>query len=400
MPLRFPKSRAVTWLLCLSLAGCAAAPPVPVASEPFCRVGGLAFYTDFESAALHGCAAGENGPVLTVAPEFAPINPSPWYAWRIMDSDPKAEVTAVTVTQRYQHGWHRYAPWISTDGLHWERLPENRLAVADDGTATLQLEVPPEGLYVAAQPPLGSSTMGQWALDLAEKNGLSAVTVARSVLGREVKAYLSEHAANEASLVLIGRQHPPEVTGGLAYQNFVERLFGDDDLAKRFRDRFTIGLVPEVNPDGVVRGYWRTNVRGMDLNRDWGPFTQPETRGVAKWLAGLNERAPLRLFIDFHSTNRDVFYMPHASDDPEPKGYSAAWLAALQSRLGDGMPDWSGENNPGLPTAKSWVRRKYGVLAMTYEVGDDTPRDRIRRVARAAAEETMKLLLETEGSAR
>jgi hypothetical protein len=37
---------------------------------------------------------------------------------------------------------------------------------------------------------------------------------------------------------------------------------------------------------------------------------------------------------------------------------------------------------------------------MTYEVGDDTPRDRIRRVARAAAEETMKLLLETEGSAR
>jgi hypothetical protein len=77
-------------------------------------------------------------------------------------------------------------------------------------------------------------------------------------------------------------------------------------------------------------------------------------------------------------------------------GFAAAWRRELAKRLGDEMPTWSGEHNPGLPTAKSWVRKQYGVVAMTYEVGDNTPRDRIRRVAQAAAEETMKLLLEFE----
>jgi hypothetical protein len=36
---------------------------------------------------------------------------------------------------------------------------------------------------------------------------------------------------------------------------------------------------------------------------------------------------------------------------------------------------------------------------MTYEVGDGTPRERIRTTAEAAAEEMMKLLLELEESA-
>jgi hypothetical protein len=45
------------------------------------------------------------------------------------------------------------------------------------------------------------------------------------------------------------------------------------------------------------------------------------------------------------------------------------------------------------------VRKAYGVVAMTYEVGDETPRERIRTTAAAAAEEMMKLLQEIEESA-
>lgn len=392
------KRFAVSGLLCLILAGCGARPPVPDVAEAFCSVQGLEFHTDFDAAALHACAAGEAGPVLTIAPEYAPVNPSPWYCWRISAEPDFPDATRpVAVTQRYLHGWHRYTPWTSTDGEHWNQLPEPRVAVADDGSVLFRLDVPSGGLFVAAQPPLTSRAMNQWAAELLGDRGLREDPVARSVQGRTVTAYRSEKAGQAASVVLIGRQHPPEVTGGLAYQDFVGRLFGNDELARRFRERFAIGLVPEVNPDGVVRGHWRTNARGADLNRDWGPFTQPETRGVAEWLAALDERVPLRLFIDFHSTDRDVFYMPHDSEDPAPRGFSAAWRAALQARLGGDMPEWSGEHNPGLPTSKSWVHRHYGVLAVTYEVGDNTPRERIRRIALAAAEETMKLLLASAG---
>jgi len=390
-----PARRSILCLLCLSLAACAVAPPGPGPSEPFCRVGDLAFHTDFEAAALHGCAPGEQGPVLTIGPEYAPVNPSPWYAWRVkVDTGSKNGGLTATITQRYLHGWHRYAPWVSVDGEHWERLADSQVSVADDGSATLQLEIPAGGLFVAAQPPLTNDATDRWAGDLAAAQGLETRQVARSVKGRPVNAYLSAPSGRAGSVVLVGRQHPPEVTGWLAYRDFVERLFADDELAERFRARFAIGLVPGINPDGVARGHWRTNARGVDLNRDWGPFTQPETRGVAEWLVGVDAQAPLRLFIDFHSTGADVFYLPHVTDDPAPAGFGPAWRERLGQRLGEDMPAWSGENNPGLPTAKSWVRRHYGVFAMTYEVGDNTPRDRIRRVALAAAEETMKLLLE------
>jgi predicted deacylase len=385
---------AAAGLLFALLAACAATNRPQNAAEPFCRVGDLTFHTDFEGAALHACAPGESGPVLTVAPEYLPINPSPWYAWRVTGEP--GDSGQITITQRYLYGWHRYHPWTSTDGEQWARLPEGRVALLDDGSARFTLDVPPGGLLVAAQPPLTNTATQDWATALARDNGLREREIAESVGGRPVRAYETEVEGRHGLLVLIGRQHPPEVTGALAYRDFVGRLFANDDLASRFRARYAIGLLPALNPDGVAGGHWRTNERGVDLNRDWGPFTQPETRAAERWLAELHAQAPLSLFVDFHSTDQDVFYMPHASDDPAPVGFAAAWRDRLGRRLGDDMPAWSGEHNPGLPTSKSWVRRRYGVLAITYEVGDNTPRDHIRRAAVSAAEETMRLLLETE----
>jgi len=45
---------------------------------------------------------------------------------------------------------------------------------------------------------------------------------------------------------------------------------GDSELAREFRRRFSIIMVPLLNPDGVVLGHWRHNVNGVDLNRDGG----------------------------------------------------------------------------------------------------------------------------------
>jgi hypothetical protein len=400
----FPTRKPIAALAAAALAACAAgpdAPAVPRAPDAaFCQVGGWLFHTDFESAALYACRASDGGPILTIAPEYAPINPSPWYAWRIARGDDSAVMPVeVTVRQHYRFARHRYHPWVSADGERWKPLAESRVQVLEDGSVEIRLAVPADGLYVAAQPPLDSAAMGRWANALAAAHGLHATRIAQSVGGRAVMAYRTDLAGRRGALVLTGRQHPPEITGGLAFQDFAGRLFAADPLAERFRAHFAIGLVPEINPDGVARGHWRTGLRGVDLNRDWGPFTQPETRGVADWLAALDGEAPLWLFVDFHSTWQDVFYVPHPEDDPQPAGFAAEWRRRLEARLGAAMPGWSGQHNPGLPTAKSWVRKAYGIFAMTYEVGDGTPRERIRTTAEAAAEEMMKLLLELEESA-
>ena len=188
------------------------------------------------------------------------------------------------------------------------------------------------------------------------------------------------------------------MTGAYAFQDFVGRLFGDDELAQRFRQEYRLVLVPVVNPDGVELGHWRMNRGGMDLNRDWGPFTQPETRAIANWLATAHKETSLALLLDFHSTWNDVFYGQHPSDSPTPIGFNRAWYAAVKAELQEDTPAWSGQHNPGLPTAKSWARREYGVSAVTYEVGDRTPRDLIRHKALVSAEQLMHVLLAQPGA--
>lgn len=60
-------------------------------------------------------------------------------------------------------------------------------------------------------------------------------------------------------MMVIGRLHPPEVTGQFALQAFVESLCMDSETAKKFRKEYTVYVVPMMNPDGVDNGHWRHN---------------------------------------------------------------------------------------------------------------------------------------------
>ena len=109
-------------------------------------------------------------------------------------------------------------------------------------------------------------------------------------------------------MVLFTRQHPPEITGFQAWQAFVERVFADDALASSFRQNFRVIVFPCVNPDGVDEGHWRHNLGGVDLNRDWAYYRQPEVLTIVKWLQEHTLRDQVVWGMDFHSTQYDVLY--------------------------------------------------------------------------------------------
>lgn len=66
----------------------------------------------------------------------------------------------------------------------------------------------------------------------------------------------------ENVVLLIGRQHPPEVTGAIAMVAFVEQLLRDEEGPCElcaFHADTNLVIVPLVNPDGVDAGNWRHN---------------------------------------------------------------------------------------------------------------------------------------------
>ncbi|QJB68415.1 M14 family metallopeptidase [Parasphingorhabdus halotolerans] len=196
-------------------------------------------------------------------------------------------------------------------------------------------------------------------------------------------------------IVLIGRQHPPEITGALVMMPFVETLLSDEPLAKLFRERFETIVVPVLNPDGVDHGYWRHNTGGTDLNRDWGPFAQPETQLMDKLLGDI-ESAPdqqLRLFIDFHSTQNDVFYTIPDDYPTNPPLFLKEWLDLLQTRMPDYPVKRDANHNLGQANSKNYVHKKYGVPTVTFEIGDETDRPLIEKLGRESALAMMETLL-------
>lgn len=387
------------------LGGCVAPQPgnpvgssAPVVADARCAGAGLAVDTAFPAGALASCEidGGETLSVLIAPEDSPPINCSPWYAFRVTPS----QAGKFMVRLNYAACGHRYRPKFSYDGTTWNFVDPAKVYSREFGgidNARFEIESDGRPVFVAAQEIVVPSTYRAW-LERLETLGVQYRQVlGKSAEDRDIELVRIGNADAHEVVALVGRQHPPEVTGALAMIAFVEELLADDDLASRFRARFQVVAVPLLNPDGVVHGHWRHNTGGVDLNRDWGPFTQPETRLMRDLLEQIDAdpAKKLRLFIDFHSTRYDTIYTLTDDQETDPKGYKDAWLADYAANLPGYPVRIEPGHNPELPVSKAWVFTRFGVPTATYEIGDETDRDLIGKLGRQAARSMMKTLLET-----
>ncbi|TWU56758.1 murein peptide amidase A [Rubripirellula tenax] len=335
---------------------------------------------------------------ITIKPERNRINDSAWYAFRV-DSIDQDEVT---IRLNYVGGTHRYDPKVSRDGKTWKATPElvtRRHPLGREVELTIPLDGKP--IWVAGQELLDDSALEDWTQQLSERAHVQRSVIGESVQGRPLHRIDITESENPDYVFIIARQHPPEVSGAIGMMHFVEAIASDTEISKQFRNRYSAVVVPMVNPDGVAHGHWRCNANGVDLNRDWAHFTQPETRAVVDQLLKCRKVQDnsdagqrLSLFIDFHSTFDDVFYTNPQKSDLYPTGFTENWLGAIQGRFPKYAVQQVENHNADRSTSKAWVAGTLGVTAITYEFGDETDRKTIRSVATGAAEEMMRLLVD------
>ncbi|WP_373487878.1 M14 family zinc carboxypeptidase, partial [Blastomonas sp.] len=207
---------------------------------------------DFDGASASSCAiTGARNFTVLVTPEHAPpINPSPWYAFRY---ESKAGAP-ISVTLRYLVGRHRYAPKLYA-GSGWSEVP---IVLHDDGAAAT-MQLPPGKATVSAQELVTTADHHADLRRWRNAAGARLLTLGQSHDGRPIEAVRLGHADAPRLVILLGRQHPPEVTGAIAMQAFVDELVAilGREPALGVDTQFVI--VPLLNPDGVARGHWRAN---------------------------------------------------------------------------------------------------------------------------------------------
>lgn len=361
---------------------------------------------DFVGARLNGITRGDQGELLAlITPENTPINPSPWYAFKLWAE----EEQVVSLKLSYLNGsFHRYYPQLSHDGKSWQRLAEDqyqRGELIDNESprelpkdATMQLTIGPDTLWVSAQELNTSLDAAAWITSLARESYVTQSVIGESREGRPIRLMKIGAGDDQRMIFVLSRQHPPEVTGYLAMQAFVETIASDDPLAVRFRAAYNTYVVPMANPDGVDNGHWRHNAGGIDLNRDWENVNQPEVAAIQAFLKNKVEISGGTLYfgVDFHSTWEDIYYTINPELKGNWPGLVPRMIAAMAADLGLEPNIRPGDVDSITINSSRYFFSEFGAESLTYEIGDNTPRDLLKRKGEVSAMKLMELLLAAE----
>ena len=364
---------------------------------------GVYVSNEFDGARLNGITMVNDTIISTlITPENTPINTSPWYAFKLW-SDKKQEVTlSLTYPENVNH---RYHPKKSSDGINYKQIDSSEFSLNQkmvegklrSPSATISLSLSPDTLWISAQELLTTSNDKQWTDELNSKSFITKSKAGESREGRPINVLKIGESDDKAMIFVISRQHPPEVTGYLAMQAFIETISSNSEDAMAFRKKYNTYVFPLVNPDGVENGHWRHNMGGIDLNRDWEDFNQPETRVIRDFVNKKvsESNGKIYFFVDFHSTWQDIYY----TIDPEQKGNKPGLVPALITETGKEFENYNPNVRPSPGTGKrvtstSYFFYEHGAESLTYEIGDNTPREFVKKKGEITAKKLMKLLLE------
>jgi len=197
----------------------------------------------------------------------------------------------------YADGWRDYRVVASYDRQHWFRADTSY----DGKEMTVEITPEKDSVYFAYFEPFS------WERHLALLGVADASPLARlrdlgsTIENRDLNlVQVGQPDENKQKVWVIARQHPGETMAEWFVEGMLERLLDrDDPFARRLLERAVFYVVPNMNPDGSVRGNLRTNAAGANLNREWvepSLATSPEVYHVRQRM----HQTGVDLFIDVH----------------------------------------------------------------------------------------------------
>ena len=275
-------------------------------------------------------------------------------------------------------GWEDYQAVASYDREYWFRLPTSY----QDGKLTINVEMEYDSIQIAFFAPysyerhqdlLAAVQMHPFVTlehlgDTLDKRDLTLVKISDGDSSSE---------DNKRNIWITARQHPGETMAEWLVEGLIYSLLdGDNATGKLLLDKANFYIVPNMNPDGSVRGHLRTNAVGTNLNREWSNPSLEKSPEVF-YVINKMEATGVDLFYDVHGDEEIPFVFLAGSQGTPSYNDRLAHLrdkfaevlklasADFQTEFGYDV-DAPGTANMGLAT--HWVAERFDCLANTLEM--------------------------------
>lgn len=203
-------------------------------------------------------------------------------------------------------------------------------------------------------------------------------SLGKTVEDREIDFFaIGDEGAGKKKIWVIARQHPGESQASFFMKGLINRLIDESDPVSRvLLSKATFYLVPLINPDGVVHGNLRSNVAGLNLNREWGnpdPVKAPEVFYIMKKMT----ETGVDLNLDIHADEELPYvFISSIEGIPSYDNRLKNLLTSFKNHWKAISPDFQDEvkypvNEPGtanLNICSKAIGERFKCLSMTIEM--------------------------------
>ncbi len=274
----------------------------------------------------------------------------------------------------YPKGWEDYSAMASYDRINWFRVPTS----FDGQVLTIEHTPAMDSVYYAYFEPYS------WErhLELLDRAQLSEqvrmVDLGSTVDGRDLNMLIiGEPSPEKKKVWVIARQHPGETMAEWFVEGMLDALLDPaHPFGRQLLKESVFYVVPNMNPDGSVRGNLRTNAAGANLNREWLNPTMERSPEVFLVKQKMHE-VGVDMCLDVHG-DEGLPYVFIAGSESLPnftadqaaaqKAFSDAFMVAspdFQDVHGYGETPYSEET---LTMGSPHITHAFGCLSLTLEL--------------------------------
>ncbi|MCP4324558.1 MAG: carboxypeptidase family protein, partial [Alteromonadales bacterium] len=166
----------------------------------------------------------------------------------------------------FPKAWGNYQVMASYDGLTWFRVPTKFI----DNQLVINYTPAKSAISYAYFTPYDYKRQQSFIKKVQQHEQCHHIVLANTHDNNAIDLLtIGKPDNNKKSIWIIARQHPGETMAQWFTDGLINHLLSQDSNTHRLLDKATFYIVPNMNPDGGIKGNHRTNSRGLNLNRQW-----------------------------------------------------------------------------------------------------------------------------------